>query len=1044
MTETLGTFAEQVSTVAREVGIEGKLGGQAKVPGAMGTWRQLTDNVNQLAGNLTAQVRAISDVATAVTKGDLTRSIDVEAQGEVALLKDNINQMIVNLKETTQKNTEQDWLKTNLAKFSGMMQGQKNLETVSRLIMSQLTPLVSAHYGAFFMMEGDVLKLTSSYAYRQRKNLANTFGLGEGLVGQCALEKEAILLTKVPSDYIQITSGLGEAAPLNIIVLPVLFEGEVKAVIELASFHSFSAIHQLFLNQLTESIGVVLNMIIANMRTEQLLLQSQGLTQELQSQSQELTLQQEELKRTNVALEKQALELEEKARQLEEQNSKVEVKNREVEQARASLEEKAAQLSLISKYKSEFLANMSHELRTPLNSLLILAKLLSENKESNLTDKQVEYSKTIYAAGGDLLALINEILDLSKVEAGKMQVEPRKIAFGDLIEFVERQFRPVADEKGLEFGVSLDGAAPDGIMTDPQRLQQVLKNLLANAFKFTETGSVTLVIHPPEVGIRFSEPALAIARQVVGFSVKDTGIGIPRDKQRLIFEAFQQADGTTSRKYGGTGLGLSISREIARLLGGEILVESTPGRGSTFTLYLPATYTAKQEVMEVEDPFIHEHVDALSVPGGPEVATPALLSDADASVFRPVEDDRERLREGDRVLLIVEDDLKFARIMVTLARERGFKAVVATRGDMGLALANELTPSAITLDLQLPVVDGWSVLAGLKKNPRTRHIPVHVISVVEKEGRAATLGAFAYLEKPVTKDSLDAAFAHISAFLEGSVRRLLLVDADPAQAAEVSALVGDGDDVEVKVVSTADEALKELEKGSVDCMVIGLGSPEIDSLGLLEQVKGAQQHREMPVVVYANKELTPPEERTLRKYAESVVMKANVGSREQLLNDTAFFLHRVEEKMPPASKELLLARRGKEASISGKTVLVIDDDIRNIFALTSVLESYSVHVLHAENGRAGMEQLARHPEVDLVLLDIMMPELDGYETMQRIRENPKYATLPIIAITAKALKEDREKCIQAGAFDYLPKPVEPDKLVELIRFWTRVYPKTGS
>src|SRR5207302_699427 len=578
---------------------QGELGGQAKVPNATGTWRQLTDNVNQLAASLTTQIRAISVVATAVTKGDLTRSITVEAEGEVAQLKNNINQMIVNLRETTQKNQEQDWLKTNLAKFSSMMQGQKNLDTVSRLIMSQLTPLVSAHHGAFFMMEQEegapVLKLAATYAYKERKSLSNRFRLGEGLVGQCALERKSILLTKVPNDYVQINSGLGEASPLNIIVLPVIFEGEVKAVIELASFNSFSAIHQIFLDQLTESIGVVLNMIGANMRTEQLLQQSQTLTQELQSQSQELTVQQDELKRSNSALEKQALELEEKAKQLEEQNQNIEIKNREEEMARASLEEKAEQLQLISKYKSEFLANMSHELRTPLNSLLILAKLLADNKEENLSEKQVEYAKTIYASGGDLLSLINEILDLSKVEAGKMQIEPRDIALVDLKEFVERNFRPVAEQKSLDFSVELDASLPTHVRTDPQRLQQVLKNLLANAFKFTDQGSVQLRIHTVPDRRGLDNDALHRAEQVIAFSVVDTGIGIARSKQKIIFEAFQQADGTTSRKYGGTGLGPSISREITRLLGGEIHVESEPGRGWSFTIFLPDRYLGPED-----------------------------------------------------------------------------------------------------------------------------------------------------------------------------------------------------------------------------------------------------------------------------------------------------------------------------------------------------------------------------------------------------------------------------------------------------------------
>jgi signal transduction histidine kinase/CheY-like chemotaxis protein/HAMP domain-containing protein len=1022
-----------VSTVAREVGIEGKLGGQAKVPGAVGTWRQLTDNVNQLAGNLTTQVRAISDVATAVTKGDLTRSIDVQAEGEVASLKDKINQMIVNLKETTQKNTEQDWLKTNLAKFSSMMQGQKNLETVSQMIMSQLTPLVSAHHGAFFMMDYEgstpTLKLTSSYAFRERKSVSNRFRPGEGLVGQCALEKKTILLTKVPSDYIQISSGLGEAPPLNIIVLPVLFEGEVKAVIELASFHPFSAIHQLFLDQLMESIGVVLNMISANMRTEELLQQSQSLTQELQSQSKELTQQQDELKRTNSALEKQAIELEEKARLLAEQNTKVEVKNREVEQARASLEEKAEQLSMISKYKSEFLANMSHELRTPLNSLLILAKLLADNSETNLTEKQVEYAKTIYASGGDLLTLINEILDLSKVEAGKMPVEPREIELPEVAEFVDRSFRPVAEEKQLSFTTEIGGGLPSRILTDPQRLQQVLKNLLANAFKFTDSGGVTLRMHRPKANVRYANEALTRTKQVIAFSVVDTGIGIAKNKQRLIFEAFQQADGTTNRKYGGTGLGLSISREIARLLGGEIQVDSELGRGSTFTLYLPERYVSLEASEEATGGAREAAAQTDAVLNLPPLAEP------DPIVTRPIEDDRETIQEGDRVLLIIEDDVTFARIMLGMAHENGYKAVVATRGDAGLALANELKPDAITLDLQLPVVDGWSVLDRLKRNPGTRHIPVHVISVDEMSRRGASMGALAYLEKPVSREALQGAFQHISDFLDRSVRNLLLVEDDDGQRDSIIELVAEGEDVKVTPVTTAEDALRALDHGEFDCMVVDLVLPGEDGIHLIERVKTQPRFKDLPIIVYTGKELTHAEEDALKKYTQSVILKSGIHSPEKLLQDSTLFLHRVEAKMPERSK-MMLQRSRAEISVAGKNVLVVDDDVRNIFALTSVLEAQGMNVLYAENGLAGIETLANNPEVDMVLMDIMMPGMDGYETMRMIRRDPKYRSLPIVAITAKALKDDREKCINAGATDYLPKPVDSERLMELVRMWT--------
>ena len=582
MTDTLATFADQVTTVAREVGTEGKLGGQASVPGASGTWKDLTDNVNQLAANLTTQLRAIADVATSVTEGDLNREIGVDASGEVAVVKDKINQMIVNLAETTQKNAEQDWLKTNLARFNRVLQGQRDLMTVSKMILSELAPLVNAQHGVFYTMsnadpEEPVLRFQAGYAYKERKNLATVFRVGEGLVGQCAMEKERILLTGVPQDYVKINSALGESSPLNIIVLPVLFEGQVRAVIELASFERFSAIHQDFLDQLTESIGIVLNTIEANMTTESLLKQSQSLAHELQSQ-------QEELQKTNE-------ELEQKARLLAEQNTEVERKNLEVEQAKRSLEEKAEQLEITSRFKSEFMANMSHELRTPLNSLLILAQQLSDNPDGNLSDKQVEFARIIRSSGQDLLSLINDILDLSKIESGTVVLDLEQEKLVDIYDFVERTFRHVADSKKLQFKVDLAADLPPVITTDAKRLQQVLKNLLSNAFKFTEKGSVQLRIAPAAGGWSSDNEHLNTAGSVISFEVRDTGIGIPGEKQRQIFEAFQQADGSTARKYGGTGLGLSISRQLVRLLGGEIRLESEVDAGSSFTIFVPVTAT---------------------------------------------------------------------------------------------------------------------------------------------------------------------------------------------------------------------------------------------------------------------------------------------------------------------------------------------------------------------------------------------------------------------------------------------------------------------
>jgi CheY-like chemotaxis protein/signal transduction histidine kinase/HAMP domain-containing protein len=1062
MTDTLRLFAEQVTSVSREVGIEGKLGGQAKVPGAAGTWKDLTDNVNQLAANLTTQVRAIAEVATAVTKGDLTRTIMVEAQGELMELKNNVNQMISNLRETTQKNMEQDWLKTNLARFSGMMQGQKSLESVSRLIMSELTPLVSAHHGAFFISDKDdesaALKLLATYAYKARKSVSNRFQLGEGLVGQSALERKSIILTNVPDDYIQINSGLGEAPPLNIIVVPVIFEGEVKAVVELASFSTFSDIHLIFLEQLSESIGVVLNMISANMQTEMLLRQSQALTEELQNQSVALQQQQDELKRSNSELEAQARnlkaseellkaqqeelqqineELEEKASLLAEQNQKIELKNREIELARTALEDKAEQLALSSKYKSEFLANMSHELRTPLNSLLILAKLLSDNKEENLSPKQVEFANTIHAAGTDLLNLINEVLDLSKVESGKMEINATAVPIDDVLDRLGRSFLPVAQQKELEFELHRDDAVPTTLRTDGQRLEQILKNLLSNAFKFTESGSVRVAVRlADKTTTRFQLDSIYAAPTIVAFEISDTGIGIPKDKQRLIFEAFQQVDGNTNRKFGGTGLGLSISRELARLLGGEIHVRSVPDEGSTFTLYIPLEYVAPPRSGLDDDIDGRAGLFELTRSSDFEAVSDAdAIPDVEEAELRrnDLDDDREQIEPGDRVILIVEDDVDFAKILLDMAREKGFKGIVALRGDTGLAFAHEYKPDAILLDIQLPVLDGWMVLERLKSHYGTRHIPVHILSASDMQHRGLTLGAMAYLEKPVSKEVLDEAFEHITDFIDRSVRSLLIVEDDETQRSSMIELIGE-DDVDTVAVGSAEEALEQLHSKAFDCMVLDLGLPDMTGFDLLEKVKGEPELRNLPIIIYTGRRLSRAEETRLKKYAETIIIK-DARSPERLLDETALFLHRVEANLPDAKRRVLEQLHSADAVFRDKKILVVDDDVRNIFAITSVLENQGMSVMYAENGRDAIQTLEGAPDIDLVLMDVMMPEMDGYETMTAIRAIEKYGSLPIIALTAKAMKGDREKCIAAGASDYITKPVDPDQLLSLMRVW---------
>jgi CheY-like chemotaxis protein/GAF domain-containing protein len=985
-----------------------------------------------------------------------------------------------------------------------MMQGQKDLESVSRLIMSELTPLVSAHHGAFFILDNEAgmptLRLIASYAYRARKHVGNRFGIGEGLVGQAALEKQPILLQNVPDDYIQITSGLGEAPPRNIIVLPVLFEGEVKAVIELASFLPFSQIHQTFLDQLTESIGVVLNMIGASMRTEELLEQSQKLTQELQSQSRELQQQQDELKRSNAELEAQAKtlrqseellkeqqeelqqvneELEEKASLLAEQNQKVEQKNREVEAARLALEEKAEQLALSSKYKSEFLANMSHELRTPLNSLLILAKLLADNKEKNLSPKQVEFAQTIHSSGTDLLNLINDILDLSKVEAGKMEVNAMDVPIQDISSFTKRTFEPVAHQKGISFMVDIQPEVPPAIYTDGQRLQQVIKNLLSNAFKFTETGGVTLTIRRAEKGKRFASRILDQAETVIALAVSDTGIGIAKEKQQLIFEAFQQADGTTSRKFGGTGLGLSISREIARLLGGEIRVESSTGHGSTFTLFLPARYVeaeGSKAGTEESSSRRRDRGDSWGGPGeggnarvrssGPTrmpVNPFALTNTAEAGGWErsgggmatapaheeehydlPVakdtlprpdsfDDDRDEIEDGDRVLLIVENDVTFAKILLDMAREKGFRGVCALDGEAGLKLAHAFEPDAITLDIDMPGMDGWAVLDRLKHHPQTRHIPVHIITGVSEKQQGLKSGALAYLEKPVTKEALDDSFAKIATFIDTSVKRLLVVEDDETQRASMIELI-QHEDVEITAVASAEDALRELSTGHFDCMVLDLGLKDMNGFELLETVKANPKMWELPIIIYTGKDLSQAEETKLRKFAETIIVK-DVKSPERLLDETALFLHRVEAKLPEQKRRMLERLHNADAVFAGKRVLIVDDDVRNIFSLTSMLEDHGMQVSFAENGKDAVSLLRERQDFDLVLMDVMMPEMDGYETTRAIRQVPALKSLPIIALTAKAMKGDREKCIAAGASDYITKPVDTEQLLSLMRVW---------
>jgi signal transduction histidine kinase/CheY-like chemotaxis protein/HAMP domain-containing protein len=942
MVDQLNRFASEVTRVAREVGVEGKLGGQAQSAEVAGVWKDLTDNVNQLAANLTNQVRAIADVATAVTEGDLTRQVGVEASGEVAVLKDLLNEMIRNLRETTRQNTEQDWLKTNLERFARMLQGQRDLDTVSNMILAELTPLVSAQHGVFYTLASlsdggePVLVYQAGYGYKERKHLANHFRLGEGLVGQCAQEKQRILLTNVPGDYIKINSGLGESAPLNIIVLPILFEGSVRAVVELASFNPFSPTHQAFLDQLTETIGLVLNTIEANTLTENLLKQAQ-------SQAQELQTRQEELRSSNDDLGTQA-------KRLAEQNIEVERKNQEVELAKRLVEEKAEQLSTSSKYKSEFFANMSHELRTPLNSLLILAGELENNAEQNLTATQVQYASVIRSSGTDLLRLLNDILDLAKVESGTVELAVGQLSLADLRETLENDFNKVAEKQGLAFSVELGPGLPDTITTDAGRLRQILKNLLANAFKFTEQGEVGLVVSRPDPGWASETAVLAAASDVIALRVIDTGIGMTAEVQDRVFDAFAQADGTTARHYGGTGLGLSISLELVRLLGGEIALTSAPGEGSTFTIYLPATFDGDRRA----DPRVSVAIDSEPPPqhqlipepgpgahnGHPAPTTPAAPPSLTAAL-RPLTPPSipAGLALAGRKALIVDDDSRNTFALTALLRGHALEVIPAQSGPDALAiLGQEPAVDIVLVDIMMPGMDGYETLRAMRKMLEDKELPLVAFTAkvgVGERQRCLDAGASDYIPKPVDTTELIAALGR-------------WIAARPAPGAGTSS-----------GVSAASVTL-EHEVPSHP-LAAGNGTPAL-------------------------RPLTPPDDPALDKLA-------------------------------------------------GKKVLVVDDDIVNIFALTALLERMALEVVAAESGREALAVLERSQGVDIVLVDIMMPGMDGYRTLRAMREMLGAAELPLVAVTAKVDAGERERCLSAGASDYAPKPVNTANLIAILGKW---------
>lgn len=994
-----------------------------------------------LSKSITKPVANLLKTTNDFTIGKTDAKVLIDSSDEIGELGQAINNMIDSIVTSNKEIEQQNWLKTGQTDLNDKMRGELDHITLAQNAINYIAEYSKAQIGAIYLnSENNTFKLVGSYAYSKRKNLSNECKLGEGIIGQAALEKKLILITDIPDDYIKINSGLGEAVPKNILAVPFMYEDQVKGVIELGSFHDFDDNTIEFLKQATENIGINFNSAESRTKLQELLEKTQQQAEELQSQ-------QEELRQTNEELEEQAQhlkesesrlqaqqeelrqtneELEEKTQSLEEQKEDIRKKNTDLEEAQKMLEQRAQELEITSKYKSEFLANMSHELRTPLNSLLILSKILFQNKDNNLTNKQVEFAQTIHAAGTELLNIINEILDLAKVESGKAEVNIEKITIVDLAADIEKNYKHLVEDKGLKFKIQTAKALPKSLFTDEQRLKQIIKNFISNAIKFTEKGSINISIKRPGKEIALSNSGL-VRENALAISVSDSGKGIPKDKHKVIFEAFQQEDGTTSRKFGGTGLGLSIAKEMARLLGGEIQLKSEVGKGSTFTLFISDLKDRHVE-LEIEEPEMEE------IKRTPQPARKMeALKSTKSVVAVDLPDDKNNIADEDRTILIVEDDVKFAKILIDLAHERKFKCLVAQQGRMGLQFAEQYKPDAIILDIGLPDIDGWTVMEKLKDNPDTRHIPVHFMSASDRTMEALRMGAIGFVTKPVSMEGLEVAFTKIENIISKSIKNLLVVEDDEIQRKSIIELIGNSD-VRTTAIESGKQAFELLKTNSFDCLVLDLGLEDLSGFELLQMIEAEPSISHIPIIIYTGKEISRQEEAKLKKHAESIIIKG-VRSPDRLFDEVTLFLHRVEANLPEDKQRILQMIHDKEMLFQNKNILLVDDDMRNVFALSNVLEEKGMNVIIGKNGKEGLDLLENNGSVDLVLMDIMMPEMDGYEAMRKIREKKKFEKLPMIALTAKAMKGDRTKCIDAGANDYLSKPVDPDKLLSLLRVW---------
>lgn len=906
---------------------------------------------------------------------------------------------------------KESWIRQGQAELVDVLQGEKTPVQVGADCLATLARYTRAHVGAFFIRESETWHRRAGFALDSRAAGAETFADGEGIVGRAALEGKVLELRDLPADFLKLRSGTGESAPVQVVIVPACVEGSTLAVVELGFFGPVEARAVELLKRVGENVALAVQSSTYKARLRHFLDETQRQAEELQAQQEELRVQNEELEQQARVLHDAHMRMQTQQVELEQINSQLEEQTQTLERQRDELSRSEGELRLANEYKSEFLANMSHELRTPLNSSLILAKLLADNRKGNLDQEEIQFAQTIYSAGNDLLTLINDILDLSKIEAGKLDVTVEPVGVARLVNELENAFKPIAKQNNLELIMSVDANVPVAITTDATRLQQILKNLLSNALKFTERGGVTLSVR------QTSDGSLA-------FDVKDTGIGIPAQYHETIFEAFRQADGTTNRKYGGTGLGLSISRDLAQLLGGQLTLDSAPGRGSTFTLTLPLGF----ERVVAEAAPQRARVNAPQRPRA-DVATPQERSQPHAMI----PDDREHLVAGSRSILIIEDDPNFAKVLRDLAHELQFQALIAQSAEAGLAMATRHQPSAIILDVGLPDRSGLSVLDALKHNPATRHIPVHMMSGTDHAQAALEMGAMGYAIKPIAREQLVGALKRLESKFTQSHRRILVVEDDEVHRESTCRLLA-GPDVETVAVGTAKAALVQLEQATFDCMVLDLTLPDRTGFELLQEMAQKEQYGFPPVIVYTGRSLSRDEEQQLRRFSQSIIIKG-ARSPERLLDEVTLFLHQVEDDLPVERQRMLREARHRDAVFEGRRVLIVEDDVRNIFALQSVLEPKGAKIEIARNGKEALAHLNDKPGVDLVLMDIMMPVMDGLQATRELRKQPQHAKLPIIALTAKAMVDDRENCLAAGASDYIAKPLDVDKLLSLARVW---------